>query len=1398
MVASFTSEDDRPLQSRAPRTKKRAGKERIAGLFEDLDELAPEERSRKPEGNARPPSELLGAPTAYLPHNAEQPAPEPPRIEPEAAGSKPPSAPPSAPTFNRGTPVPSNGAKKPTSTGVRPNFSGRNLVELLPETQTLTPLAWESLRVGKPVTDRDLPETAADAAAAVLAMGRPLPGNSGDKQSPALLLELIDEDRDREWSEDDRLLIEQVSDQLTLALENARLFQEARHRNEELTVLNRVAGAVSGVMDLDKALNEVLHQVLEAIGFSSGLISMVDPATGRLKLAVTHNLPEKMVEMLAGMGLDGTLCDLVYQSGQTLYLPNLKEPPIETLLRFGEPPKVLNAIRGPLQAGYNSYLGAPLLSKGVSLGTVCAMNSELCEVSESRIRLQEAIGQQVGVVIENVRLFEQTERTRDALQVSERYQKGIAQAVAALTERGITALSEVLELLGTAAQVGRVHYMETQVDQNGPYWRALSEWRASTTASRMGSPAFRRLGLDGGADWLQKLCQHGYCALSSEADGATEIEAAFGAASALLFAVPGRQELPGCMVFEQVDQTREWTGEEVSALQTAAAALANTIVREDLFTQVQANLAETEAQYQASSRLNSATSYTDILAVLRRHTILGHVNTVEVSLNLFDHTWTRTTRPEWLKPIAVWRGSRNTSSSEESAMERIALSDWITADLLLDSERPTMVLDAGSDPRLDAAVRHLYVDPHSARSLVFVPLNVSGRWIGHVIGVYRQTTAFPERELRRLTSLAGQATVALEGLRLVEELQQRARQLQTAAEIARDTSSTLALDALLTRSVNLLSERFGYPNVSIFLLDDSSENAVVAGAAGLHAALLKRQNFSLPVGDGSVVGKVISDGETLVIDDLFQPHFRELYRDESREPGAQDRESRSELGIPLKYGDQVIGALDVQSNHINAFTEDDVAVLRTLTDQIAVAVENARAYEMTQKAVEEIREADRLKTQFLANMSHELRTPLNSIIGFSRVILKGIDGPINEQQNQDLTAIYNSGQHLLGLINDVLDLSRIEAGKMDLAFETGVNLADVIRSVMSTTMGLVKDKPIELKQHIAPDLPLMRIDPMKIRQVLINLLSNAAKFTDEGSISVEAERQMTPAGTPGVIVRVIDTGPGIAQADQNRLFQPFSQVDGSLTRKTGGSGLGLSICQHLIRMHDGEIGLESEVGSGSTFFFILPIHSNDESPEDLSEIAETLNPSADSQINQQSDTGPEKTPAADQVSAIELNAPPTAADAATASAATPALENPAYSAPAMILAVDRDPNVTELYRRYLSDRNITVISLAVLEQVVAVARSIQPLAITLDVTMQARVGSAGGKESAPDADDPFYIDGWQVLQALKSNPETSSIPILICSLAADNDRAKTMGASGVLMKPILQDELIHALDKIKQ
>ncbi|MCB8966068.1 MAG: GAF domain-containing protein [Ardenticatenaceae bacterium] len=288
--------------------------------------------------------------------------------------------------------------------------------------------------------------------------------------------------------------------------------------------------------------------------------------------------------------------------------------------------------------------------------------------------------------------------------------------------------------------------------------------------------------------------------------------------------------------------------------------------------------------------------------------------------------------------------------------------------------------------------------------------------------------------------------------------------------------------------------------------------------------------------------------------------------------------------IPIHMENEWLGTLALYRSNMTPILDADLQPFRTLADQAAIILANQRLLSRLQTANDQLRQLDQLKTQFLANMSHELRTPLNSIIGFSRVILKGIDGPINNDQEEDLTSIYNNGQHLLRLINEVLDMAKIEAGKMVLTFEP-VNLEEAAMAAISTIRSLTSEKGLELTWDIESNLPLIEADPIRLRQILNNLLSNAVKYTDAGHVSLRVARE----DEHYVRITVFDTGIGISQSDFDKLFAAFEQIDSSTTRTVGGTGLGLPITKWLVDMHQGTISLESEVGKGSTFHVVLPI-----------------------------------------------------------------------------------------------------------------------------------------------------------------------------------------------------------------
>ena len=568
-----------------------------------------------------------------------------------------------------------------------------------------------------------------------------------------------------------------------------------------------------------------------------------------------------------------------------------------------------------------------------------------------------------------------------------------------------------------------------------------------------------------------------------------------------------------------------------------------------------------------------------------------------------------------------------------------------------------------------------------------VPLLNTRGHVDGILGIYDDVTAEKEAE---------------------EAIRRQNQYLAVSSEIGRIVTSTLDLNSIFTRTVSLISDRFNFYFASIYIIEETGFNAVLREGTGAAGEKMKAQRHALVVGSNSIVGKVAERGESILVNDI---QHEPLYQ-----PNPLLLDTRSEVAIPLRVGTRIVGVIDIQSTQTNAFTKDDITVLQSLADQVAVAIDNARSYELSQQLIKDLREVDQLKSQFLANMSHELRTPLNSIIGFSRVILKGIDGPVSEMQQQDLTAIYNSGQHLLGLINDVLDLARIEAGKMELNFEE-VHLSEMTTSVLTTARGLVKEKPIQLLQRIPADMPAVRGDTMRVRQVLLNLISNASKFTDEGSITVETLIQKGPTGKLEALINVIDTGPGISAEDQEKLFKAFSQVDGSATRKSGGSGLGLSICANLVQLQNGRIGVHSEDGQGSTFWFTLPLYHQ------------------------------------------------------------PEVEIPAGKK--IILAIDDDPQVISLYERYLNPQGYHVVPLTDPSKAKERILEIKPFAVTLDIMMPS-------------------LDGWAVLTTLKSDPDTRDYPVIICSITEKADKGFSLGAADYLVKPILEEDLVHALDRLNK
>jgi signal transduction histidine kinase len=328
--------------------------------------------------------------------------------------------------------------------------------------------------------------------------------------------------------------------------------------------------------------------------------------------------------------------------------------------------------------------------------------------------------------------------------------------------------------------------------------------------------------------------------------------------------------------------------------------------------------------------------------------------------------------------------------------------------------------------------------------------------------------------------------------------------------------------------------------------------------------------------DDSAMGRAAKEGKSLAITDLASTPNYPL-RDITLEAGFQ-----SVLIVPLIGQDEILGALVVQRRNKGEFPSRMVELMQTFAHQSVLAMKNARLFREVQQKGRELAIANEHKSQFFANMSHELRTPLNGMLGFSELLLDGLYGALPQKAMEVLTRIQKDGKHLLGLINDVLDISKIEAGQLTLSLGE-YSVANVVEAVVASTDSLARTKGIEVKTAIAAALPLGYGDERRLTQVLLNLVGNAIKFTDVGWVEIRVE-----AVDDHFRIAVQDTGPGVPVADQARIFEDFQQVDNSSTREKGGTGLGLAISRRLVVAHGGDITLQSTPGAGATFVVVLP------------------------------------------------------------------------------------------------------------------------------------------------------------------------------------------------------------------
>ncbi|MBV8070310.1 MAG: GAF domain-containing protein [Acidobacteriaceae bacterium] len=479
---------------------------------------------------------------------------------------------------------------------------------------------------------------------------------------------------------------------------------------------------------------------------------------------------------------------------------------------------------------------------------------------------------------------------------------------------------------------------------------------------------------------------------------------------------------------------------------------------------------------------------------------------------------------------------------------------------------------------------HDYQRAAQYRTLLSAPLLRDGIAVGVITLARNIVKPFTAKQIKMVETFADQALIAIENTRLFDEVQARTRELarsvqelQGLAEVGRAVSSTLDLELVLKTIVDRAVDLAGCDAGSIFYYRAETDTMELGETTGLDeevVAQFRKLDITL---QGTGQGEAIEKRQPLQLPELAKRPSNPL-RDAAIEAGF-----RAVLIVPLIGAEGPLGTLVLIRRVEGEFPSAIVRLMQTFADQSVIALQNARLFEEIARQRHELELASQHKSQFLANTSHELRTPLNAILGYTELIRDEIYGKVPDNIREVLERVHSNGRHLLGLINDVLDLSKIEAGRLTLSLGQ-YSMKEVVQTVVSATEAMASEKNLTLRAITPDDLPTGEADERRITQVLLNLVGNAIKFTESGEITIAAT-----ADDGAFQVTVADTGPGIAPEDQPVVFDEFRQLDSSSTRAKGGTGLGLAISKRIVELHGGRIWVESEAGQGSCFRFTLPV-----------------------------------------------------------------------------------------------------------------------------------------------------------------------------------------------------------------
>jgi GAF domain-containing protein/CheY-like chemotaxis protein/anti-sigma regulatory factor (Ser/Thr protein kinase) len=1112
----------------------------------------------------------------------------------------------------------------------------------------------------------------------------------------------LEDDKSNAFDDSDVRLLTTLANSMSVALENARLFKqtedllgETEQRAAELSLINTIQIALAAELEIEA--------ILDLVG--DKIVSIFDAQT----VTINRFHHEQHLNEYVFIIEDG-------QRHEPLTRPI--NPFFQNFIDEGKPLMINSGLDRSRQVGETetvagkptrSFINAPLKRGDLITGYISVQNIEHeYAFDEGDLRLLTTLASSLSVALENARLFEETQRL-----LAETEQRAAELAVINSVQSGLATqldMEAIINLVGDKlvdifnAQVVTINRLNHQQLLN-EYAYLYEEGKRHVIAPVPFLPLIEELIRDGEPmilnSGLEELRQRGVIATVSGRP--TE---------SMLVAPLKRGDLViGYISIQDVESENVFSETDLGLLTTLAGSMSVALENARLFDETQNLLAQTE---QRNAELALIKSVQDGLAVqLDTQAIYNLVG--DKIAEIFDTQSVAITTIDYDNQLingvySIEKGKRYQKRSFPFGPGSLRLIKEKKPLHLNNREELLRVFPDWEDETIKGEA--------VTQSMLVVPLIIGGSVFGAIDLQDKRPNIFKESDLRLLTTLATSMTVALENARLFEETQRHAREMSALTEVGSDISATLDLSDVLERIAAHALDLLDVSDSALFLPDESGETMKGFVALGTIA----EQVMAITVEPGlGILGHMWQNREAEVINDALSDPRAETIA------GTVTQADERMMATPLLSGNDVVGMMAVWRRG-EPFDEDDLRFLNGLSRQAAIAIQNARLYSDAASARSEAERANEAKSTFLANMSHELRTPLNAIIGFTRIVQRKAKGQLPEKQVDNLGKVLSSGEHLLNLINTILDIAKIEAGRMDLT-PSKFPVGPLIEATANTSQPLLKPG-VKLNKEIAAGLPLIHSDQDKLKQIMLNLLSNAAKFTHKGSITIRARSEGEM-----LTVDVIDTGIGISKDAMDRIFEEFQQADSSTTRQYGGTGLGLPISKHLAKLLGGDLLVVSEEDVGSTFTIVIPVdieqlHPEDQHPGDSDQEMELQNAGLDEEDNSR-----------------------------------------------LILAIDDSADVIYMVKEHLNEGGFKVLGAQTGAEGLDLARRLKPSAITLDIIL-------------PD------MDGWQVLHALKTDPITKEIPVILLTILDKKTLGMQLGAADYLVKPIDPRLLLETLERL--